>query len=127
MKKKHLSTFWALMVITGLFLPSLLAKAQSGSLPFGGLVSFRTECTCSSGMTYIWFSPLHLGGPLTIAGPLVYSSFSTTLYSYYQIGVSNTWHLGDYTPGAQSCWMTAGKSCVVLPSIGLMGKVGTSY
>lgn len=126
MKKKQFIALITSVAFVAVFLPPAPAKAQSGLLPFGGVVSFRTECTCSSGMTYIWFSPLYLGGPLILTGPLVYSSISTVLYPDFEIGVSGTWHLGDYIPAVQACWMTAGNSCVVLPSIGLMGKVATN-
>ena len=125
MKKIKLLVF-SLIIGLSLLVGAGTTQAQLGLLPFGGLVSARTECTCSSGLSWIWFTPLYLGGPLVLAGPLVYSPYSTVLYGNYNIGVSGKWHLGDYVPGVQSCWMIAGNSCVVLPSIGLINNVGTN-
>ncbi|MDO8589876.1 MAG: hypothetical protein Q7R69_01215 [bacterium] len=125
MKRKQLITLVISLTLVGLFLPTSPAKAQ-GLLPFGGVVSFEMECTCTVGFMWIWFSPLYLGGPVVITGPMVYSPYSTILYGYYEIGVSGTWHLGDYTPGVQACWMILEEECIVWPSFGLMGKVGTN-
>jgi len=115
-----------LVVSSWLLVGASAAQAQTGLLPFGGIVSFPTTCTCS-GTIWIWFTPLYLGGPVVITGPMIYSPYSTVLYGYYNIGVPGTWHLGDYIPGVQACWMYAGTGCVALPAIGLMSKVGTNY
>jgi len=128
MKKKQFITLIISLTLVGLSLPvSSSAQTLPKLLPFGGLVSSSVTCTCSPGNLWIWFTPLYLGGPVVITGPLVYSPFSTVLYGYYNIGVSGTWHLGDYTPGVQACWMYAGTGCVTVPSVGLMNKVGTNY
>ena len=74
----------------------------------------------------IWFTPLYLGGPVAITGPLVYSPYSTIPYPYYMIGVPAVWHLGSYIPGVQACWMFVAVGCVPFPTLGLMTKVGTS-
>ncbi len=127
MRKKQFTTLVVSLALVGLFLPTSQTRAQTGLLPFGGLVSSPVTCTCSPGNLWIWFTPLYLGGPVVITGPLVYSPFSTVLYGYYNIGVPGTWHLGDYIPGVQACWMYAGTGCVTVPSVGLMNKVGTNY
>lgn len=125
MKKKQSVSLIVSLSLVWLFVPALPARAQSGLLPFGGIVAFETECTCSS-MMYIWFIPLYLGGPVNITGPMVYSPFSTVLYPEFEIGTSGTWHLGDYTPGIPACWMIEGEECIEWPSFGLMGKVATN-
>src|SRR3989344_498893 len=124
MKRKYTHTLIVFLVLIGILLSTSSVQAQG--LPFGGIVSSRFSCTCS-GTTWIWFTPLYLGGPVVITGPMVYSPFSTILYGYYMIGVPGTWHLGDYYPGVQACWVYAVKGCVILPSVGLMSKVGTNY
>lgn len=117
------------LVLILLFSPVSRVGAQlsTGVLPFGGMVSFKMTCDCSAGIQWIWFTPLYLGGPVVITGPVAYSPYSTTLYPWYLIGQIRLWHLGDYTPGVQACWIITGNSCSTLPAIGLMGKVGTNY
>ncbi|MDP3763915.1 MAG: hypothetical protein Q8Q92_04760 [bacterium] len=122
MKKKQLIAFVVSVIFVGAFLSASPAQAQG--LSFGGLASFPIPCTCSFTMA-VWFTPLYLGGPIAITGPLVYSPYSTILYAYYMIGVPGVWHLGSYIPGVQACWMYAGVACVPFPTIGLMTKVGT--
>lgn len=127
MKKNFAIVFVAPLVLLGLLLPSFSAKAQTGSLlPFGGMVSYTMACTCSTSILWIWFTPLYLGGPVVITGPLAYSPFSTLLYGNFNIGVPSKWHLGSYTPGVQACWMYAVAGCFPLPTIGLIDKVGTN-
>lgn len=128
MRKKQFITLIVSLTFAGLPLLTSPAQAQVKVklLPFGGLVSYSKPCTCS-GTLWIWFTPLYLGGPVVITGPVVYSPYSTVLYGYYNIGVPGTWHLGDYVPGVQACWMYAGTGCVTVPSVGLMNKVGTNY
>jgi len=129
MKKKQFITLVVSLIFIGLSLPASFAQAQAlpKLLPFGGLVSYPITCTCSPGNIWIWFTPLYLGGPINITGPMVYSPFSTILYGYYMIGVPGKWHLGDYVPGVQACWIKVYKFCVPLPAVGLMSKVGTNY
>ena len=127
MRKKQFVTFVISLILVGLSWPASSAQAQTGLLPFGGIVSYPITCTCSPGNIWIWFTPLYLGGPINITGPMVYSPFSTILYGYYMIGVPGKWHLGDYVPGVQACWIKVYKFCVPLPAVGLMSKVGTNY
>lgn len=94
-------------------------------LPVGGLVSFTVPCTCSANL-WIWFAPLYPSPPLPPTGALVYQPGYTALYGNFAIGVPSTWHLGLYSGGAQTCWKYSGHSCVLLPSYGLINKVGTS-
>ena len=126
MKKKQIITLIVSLTLVGLLVQTSPARAQISLLPFGGLVIFEEECTCTGGNMWIWFAPLYLGGSSVIVGPMTYSLFSTFLYGYYMIGVSGTWHLGDYIPGVQACWVIEGEECIVYPSFGLMNKVGTN-
>lgn len=116
----------ALILILFLGIISLpnMAFAQT-ELPFGGLATFTVPCPCS-GTFSIWFTPLYLGGPVVLTGPMVYSPYSTIPYAYYFIGVPGIWHLGSYLPGVQACWFPSPVGCVPLPSVGLMTKVGTN-
>lgn len=123
MKKRTLSVFIILLILVEVLLP--VSPTQAQGLPFGGVVSSRFPCTCS-GTTWIWFTPLYLGGPVVTTGALVYSPFSTILYADLNIGVSGKWHLGDYLPGVQACWIRVHWFCLPLPSLGLMTKVGTN-
>lgn len=93
-------------------------------LPFGGLVTFTISCTCGANL-WVYFTPLSPSPPLPTSGALVYSPYGTRAYSYFFVGKSGTWELGDYIPGVQTCWIYAGKSCAILPSFGQMKKVGT--
>ena len=101
------------------------------TLPFGGMVSFTIPCTCpgSIGNFWIWFTPLFLGSPAPLTGSLVYVPYITTLYSWFMIGTPSTWHLGNFTPGTQACWMLIpppGTGCFPLLSAGVITEVGTS-
>lgn len=107
-----------------LFIPGM-AQAQ-GLLPSGGIVSFKIDCDCPYGIQWIWFTPLYLGGPVVTTGPMDYSVYSTTLYGYYHIGQPGKWHLDDYIPGVQACWIQAKFFCFPLIAYGLLNKVGTN-
>ena len=125
MKKKQVSALIRSLVLVGVFLPVSSVRAQF-ELPFGGIVSFPINCTCAPGNIWVWFTPLYLGGPAVIAGPMVYSVYATRLYANFRIGVPSTYHLGSYIPGVQTCWMYAVVACFPLYSVGLMTKVGTN-
>lgn len=127
MKNKRFIVPIIFLISLGLFLPNPLLKAQTGELPFGGIASFEVVCSCTPGLLWIWFTPLYLGGPVVITGPMVYSPFSTILYGYYHIGVPGIWHLGSYIEEPETCWIEVDDECVLLPSVGLMTKVGTNY
>jgi len=120
--------FIASTLIVGvcIFVSTSTVKAQTGLLPFAGIVSFPEECTCT-GNTWIWFVPLYLGGPVNITGPMIYSPYFTTLYAYFGVDVPTTWDLGDYIEDPGACEIYYGYGCFELPAIGLMNKVGTSY
>ena len=125
---KYFFTFIISLVLVGTLLPTSLTNAQEmvPGLPFGGLVSYSTACTCSVPNLLIWFTPLYLGGPLVTTGPMAYSPFSSRLYANFRIGVPLTWHLGSYIPGVQACWMIVGTGCAPFPVYGLINKVGTN-
>ena len=124
--RKQFITLIVLLTILVFFLPTSPVHAQT-LLPFGGLTSFPIPCTCS-GTLWVWFTPLYLGGPVVISGPVIYSPFSSLLFAYYMIGTPGTWNLGSYIPGAQACWMIAPPpiGCFPLPATGLMFMVGTN-
>lgn len=124
---KRLITLIISLTLVGTLLPTSLTNAQEmvPGLPFGGLVSFSTACTCSAGL-WIWFTPLYLGGPLVTTGAMAYSPITTRLYANFRIGVSGAWHLGSYIPGVQACWMIVGTGCAPFPVYGLINKVGTN-
>lgn len=127
MKKKQFITLIIFLTLVGSFLLTSPVQAQTGLLPSAGIVSFTLPCTCSVPNLWIWYTPLYLGGPVVITGPMAYSPFFTTLYGYFLIGVPGLWNLDDYVPGVQACWIYVGTGCVTFPAIGLMSKVGTNY
>lgn len=122
--RNFISTLFIALALTLSSFQSL--QAQTGEMPFAGIVSVPTPCTCSPGLIHIWLTPLYLGGPVSISGPMVYSPYSTLLFADFMIGVPGTWHLGSYVPVTNACWIATPTGCVVLPSIGLMTKVGTN-
>ncbi len=124
MKKKKFLTLAVSMILIFSILPSSRIDAQT-LLPFAGIVSFPIPCTCTANL-WIWFTPLYLGGPAVLTGPMVYSPYSTILYANFFIGVPSKYHLGSYIPGIQSCWIFAGFFCFPLPTIGHMFQVGTN-
>ena len=125
MKRKFFLRVSLVLSMVFVLIPNSQIHAQT-FLGFGGVVSFPLPCTCSA-TEWIWFTPLDLGGPAPyIAGPLVYSPYSTILYSNFSPGVPLYQHIGDYIPGVQACWMYAGVFCFPLPNIGLMFQLGTS-
>jgi hypothetical protein len=123
--KRHFPLLTILISFMAVLLPAFSAKAQT-LLPFGGLVSVSIDCDCSGTVKWIWFTPLYLGGPLTLSGPMAYSSSPPSIYAQQNVGTIGKWHVGDYTPGVQACWIVAGNSCISLPVYGLIVKVGTN-
>lgn len=124
MKKKFVTT---VLLISFVFVVTLSSPkpAHAQFLPFAGLASFSLPCTCSATL-WIWFTPLYLGGPAILTGPMIYSPFSTIPFAYYHFGLPGIWHLGSYIPAIPACWMFAGVGCFPLPAIGLMFLVGTN-
>ncbi len=98
--------------------------AQGIGLPaFGGQVLWWIPCTCSPSIA-IFYRPAQ---PSTfIGGPLAYSPIKTLTYLYYNMVTPGVWHLGDYIPGVQACWMQTATVCVPFPVLGLEAHVGTS-
>lgn len=118
------------LLISLFFLFAPISKAKAQLIPFGGRVSYTVACTCpgSIGNLWIYFTPFWLSS-VPIAGSLVYVPYVSKLYSWYEIGVAGTYHLGSYVPGVQACWMllpTTPPSCAPLLSAGVITQVGTS-
>ncbi len=120
--KKIILSFCLVFVFFFLIISPVYA-IPSG-LPFGGLVNFTLPCTCT-GSLYIWFTPLYFG-PTPVTGSLVFTPFASVLYENYLIGVPSMWHLGDYKPGIQACFIITPVGCIPIPSAGVIGQVGTS-
>lgn len=96
------------------------------TLPFGGLNTVTVPCTCS-GMLWVFFSPLYPSPPFPLAGALVFVPGVTIPHPYFLFGVISKWELGQYvTPDPGICWVGAPPFCVVLPSMGIMFRSGTS-
>jgi hypothetical protein len=112
-----ISVFIAVTIITSAVFVSY-APAQSGTLPFGGMVRNVIWCTCSSGAV------VDVGPPR--GGRFLYQPGSTRVYEYYQIPRVGVWLLGNYLPGAGVCLQWSGKSCFAVPHQGLITIVGTS-
>jgi len=127
MKKKQFIAIVLSLALVALFLPVSSVRAQF-ERPFGGIVSLSIPCTCpgSAGNTWIWFTPLYLGGLVVITGPVVYSRYATLPFANSNIAVPSKYHLGSYVVTGPTCWMYAVAGCYPLTAIGLMTKVGTN-
>ncbi len=103
---------------------------KMSSIPFGGLSVVVIPCTCSSGI-WVQFTPFFLGGMSLPVGALTYRPPPTgksTPYAYYTAGLPKTWHLGEFKPnlpGALTCWIAIGVTCIPLPDLGVINKVGS--
>lgn len=128
--KNRLPLLFLSALFLGVYISPSLASAQL--LPFGGLVSVATPCTCPGfiGNLWIYFTPFWFGkSSIPASGSVVYVPYVSQLYSWYEIGVPTTWHLGSYVPGVQACFMVVpppGTGCVPLVSAGVIFQVGTS-
>jgi hypothetical protein len=101
------------------------AEGQGAFLAYGGTVVYADYYTCDcSGMLYILYEPFSPYG----AGPgeLLYSSYSTILYSYYNVWGIGAKHAGQYIPGVAGCWQIEGYYCIDIYADGLIYQVGTS-
>jgi len=121
--KKIVSFFVALCFLGAMIVPLRADALVPPMMPFGGWPSIFYPCTCSFSL-WVWFTPLYLTSiPLT--GPLVYTPYATLPYPNFLVSIPGIPHLGAYIPGVQACWMYVGVACIPLPSIGVMGFVGT--
>ena len=99
------------------------SRAVSVGLPFGGRELFWIPCTCSAS---IWIYYLAAQPSDFPGGPLTYAPYMTQLFSFYNVETPGVWHLGQYLPGVQTCWMYDGFGCFILPALGGETEVGTS-
>jgi len=123
---KTAKTFITLLFVLIIIVAPLRADALIPPLlPFGGWPDIiPIPCTCSASL-WSWFGPLYLAGSVPLTGPLVYVPYATLPLADFLITIPATPHLGAYIPGVQACWMYAVFGCFPLPSIGVMGFVGT--
>ncbi len=121
---KKLKKFFGILFVVIFLLVPIDAGAQT--LPFGGMVAFSVPCTCSFNL-WIFFAPMYPAPvPFPYSGALVYTPGISFLHPLFLIGVPTKWHLGDYVPGVQACFIGAPPFCVPLPSWGHIFRVGTS-
>lgn len=112
--------FGSLLLLSAAAFP-FSTRAQ---VPFGGLEVFMMPCTCGFVYNYHVFAPLYLGAVPT-TGAFSYP-MSPTAYPFYLLH-PGAWALGFFAPGAQACWMWAGKFCYPLPNLGIITTItGTS-
>jgi hypothetical protein len=126
--KKHFFTICLIsaLIISSFGLGFFAAASHSAAvgLPFGGRELFWIPCTCTVSNLWIYYlaaTPSNFHG-----GALVYSPYITQLFSFYNVETPDVWHLGQYLPGVQSCYMYAVFGCYPLPAIGTEMQVGTS-
>ncbi len=123
--KKLAAIAVSLCLLAVLFFPVQKADALvPPMLPFGGWPVFIFPCICSASI-WAWFAPLYLGGPVIATGPLVYVPYATVPFANFLPSIPSVPHDGAYIPGVQACWIYVGIACVPLPSLGVMGFVGT--
>lgn len=124
--KKNIFTFCVIGVLLAAFFTagfSITKSRAAALLPFGGRLVDWMYCTCSDSFWefYVGAEPSPFPG-----GALAYVPYATILYANYNMWTPDVWHLGQYIPGVQSCWMYAGEGCFTLPVIGTEAQVGTS-
>jgi hypothetical protein len=102
---------------------SVTKSRAIAALDFSGHLVSWLPCTCSASL-WLFYAP-NVDQPFP-GGALDYSPYSTITYSYYNMMTPGVWHLGQYLPGVQSCWIYVGAGCAPLPVLGHEIMVGTS-
>lgn len=103
-------------VLSALFMPE---RARAAGLPFGGPLVYPFFCNCSS-TWLITIGPL----PPTYVTLLDYIPGSQAYLSYNIPATS--WLLGEYS-GGSACWIIVPKTCIPIPSEGIITPtVGSS-
>ena len=101
-----------------------VARAQAGTLPFGGLITIIEECTCTGGYLFYMtpgYIPAPAPGPIFIS----YATIASPLLFLNKMPFPGHWILGNYllTPG--TCHSAA--LCVPVGGfIGIVVMAGTS-
>jgi len=131
MKKKFFTICLVSVLIFSSFVLGFFVTTSYGEglgLPFGGHEVFWVPCTCSAALWIYYIPATDAGVPSADfpGGALAYTPYSTLLYSAYNVETPGVWHLGQYLPGVQSCWMAAFFGCFPLPVLGTETQVGTS-
>lgn len=88
-------------------------EAVASTIPYNGYVTATFPCTCSAN----WY--VMVVGAYG-AYPLVIQPGYTLLWSYYDPFRPGAGLVGSFTPITGTCWVYAGVTCVVIPTIGVM-------
>jgi hypothetical protein len=110
----------ALLIVLTFFLTiPPTSSAQVANRGFGGRLYYVMPCTCTAGTMY---------GLLVIGPTPGWFSFVTgvsILHPYYQLR-SGPNVVGSYTPTSSACVIYAGTTCVSIPTLGTIRRIGTS-
>ena len=131
MKKKFLTICLVVTLIVSCFSLGFFVTTGHGEgfgLPFGGHEVMWIPCTCSAALWIYYIPSMDAGVPSVDfpGGALAFMPYATFLYSAYNVETPGVWHLGQYLPGVQGCWMYGVFSCFPLPVLGTETQVGTS-
>ena len=104
-----------LLAIVVLFLPSKAFALLGIGTPFGGMVLFRLECTCSAN-TMIVVGPPRPGTFMLDAGTVIYEKY-TPFIAHWVLGLADA-----FVP----CMVYVGTACVPAGEGGRVRIMGTS-
>lgn len=116
-KQRALSRLLLLVLLFGVTYSINVKPARAVGIPFGGLVTSMTYCTCSGN----FLVALSLPRP----GLYTYSPYSSFLFMNYLVA-PGSWLLGTYIPGVQACWFYVGAGCAPFPNLGVISMTGTT-
>jgi hypothetical protein len=124
-------------VIVGVFMIFLLAASHvlaAIGLDFGGYVEYWGYGECDCPLTILnlpaYFLPEFSSPPAAIPAMtygLVYSPYTTIVWSNYNVGTPGIYSVGKYIPGAQACYYYIFPyECGLLETGGVLTEIGTS-
>jgi hypothetical protein len=130
MYNKHMKHYlslilvWVMIISLSICMLSQDARAQSVNCPypgcFGGYaLPYSYICTCNPYYTWMMFFPFQTNGITMSAAMAVPAAVS---YSIFKTSTAQK-YLGTYTPGVQSCWMSAPHGCYALPVYGTVMEI----
>ena len=105
------------LIVLGITFP-FRSYAAVNLFNFGGYITYVYPCTCSPPI--LWILVI---GPKP--GAFVYIPGVSVSYMWYMLYPSVATK-GNYLPSIGQCWMYAGVTCVLWPSIGQITQIGTS-